>query len=136
MFKRLTMASLLLSLAVLALAATATAYKYKKPAGHDCGKATFSGGFGGPPPSNVPKNATPQLDTLIVHGKISCAQAKHVMATFEMSFNTPAGGSKGISPSGWSCAFSKKEGGDECTNPSHTTIADGVVYKAPKRTKH
>jgi hypothetical protein len=21
-------------------------------------------------------------------------------------------------------------------NPSHTTIADGVVYKAPKRTKH
>ena len=56
MRKRPFATGLLLGLAalILILATTASAYLYKKPAGHDCGKATFTGGFGGPLPSNVP----------------------------------------------------------------------------------
>ena len=135
MFKRLTMTSLLLGLALLALIATASAYKYKKPAGRDCGKVTFTGGFGGQRPSNVPKNAVPQVDTFILHGNISCAKAKHVMALFEMTFNTAAGGSKGISPVGWSCGFNKKASGQECTNSAHVAISNGIVYKVPKQAK-
>jgi hypothetical protein len=133
MLRRLATMGLLLGL-VLGLATMASAYKYKKPAGRDCGKVSFSGGFGGPAPSNVPKNATPQIHTFIVRGKVSCAQAKKVMSEFEKSFNTPAGGSKGVSPAGWSCGYSKKEGGQECTNSSsHAVVANGVVYKVPKK---
>jgi len=133
MFKRHAITGLLLGLAMLILvAASASAYLYKKPAGHDCGKVTFTGGFGGPSPSNVPKNAVPQIHTFIVHGTISCATAKRVMATFEKSFNTPAGGSKGVSPAGWRCAFSKQVKGQECTNAKHVAISNGIVYVVPK----
>jgi hypothetical protein len=137
MFKRRAVTGLLLGLAmlILILATTASAYLYKKPAGRDCGKVTFTGGFGGPLPSNVPKNAVPQVHTFIVRGNISCASAKHVMASFEMSINTPAGGGKGISPAGWKCGYSKKVSGQECTNAKHVAIGNGIVYKAPKR-KH
>jgi hypothetical protein len=140
MTKRRAARRLLLGLAalILTLSATASAYKYKKLAGRDCGKVTFTGGFGGPSPSNVPKNAVPQVDTFIVHGNISCASAKHVMATFEMSINTPAGAGKGISPAGWKCGYDKKVSGQECTNSTHVAIANGIVYKVPKhkRAKH
>ena len=134
MLKRRAATGLLLSLAalILVLATTASAYLYKKPPGHDCGKVTFTGGFGGPRPSNVPANAEPQVHTFIVGGKISCAMAKHVMATFERTFNTPAGGSKGISPAGWKCGYSKKVLGQECTNAKHVEISNGIVYVAPK----
>src|SRR5271166_7123532 len=102
MLKRYATTGLLLSLAALVLivATTASAYLYKKPAGHDCGKVTFTGGFGGPAPSNVPKNAVPQIHTFIVHGSISCATAKRVMASFEKS---ATGTGKGVSPAGWKC---------------------------------
>jgi hypothetical protein len=134
MLKRRAATGLLLSLAalILVLATTASAYLYKKPPGHDCGKVTFTGGFGGPRPSNVPVNAEPQIHTFIVAGKISCATARHVMATFERTFNTPAGGSKGISPTGWKCGYSKKVLGQECTNAKHVEISNGIVYVAPK----
>jgi len=134
MLKRLAAVGLLLSLAglILVLATAVSAYLYKKPPGRDCGKVTFTGGFGGPLPSNVPKNAVPQVHTFIVHGKISCASAKHVMAQFEMTINTPAGGGKGISPSGWKCGYSKKVLGQECTNAKHVAIGNGIVYVAPK----
>jgi hypothetical protein len=137
MLKRHAATGLLLGLAalILTLAATASAYKYKKPAGRDCGKVTFSGGFGGPSPSNVPKDAVPQIDTFIVHGKISCASAKHVMAQFEMSINTPAGGGKGVSPAGWKCGYNKKVSGQECTNAKHVAISNGIVYVIPKKAK-
>jgi hypothetical protein len=134
MLKRYAATGLLLGLAatIMILATTASAYLYKKPAGHDCGKVTFTGGFGGPAPSNVPANAKPQVDTFIVKGKISCASAKHVMAQFEMTINTPAGGGKGISPSGWKCGYSKKVLGQECTNAKHVAIGNGIVYVVPK----
>jgi hypothetical protein len=133
MFKRFTITGLLLGLALLALVPTASAYTYKKPAGHDCGQATFSGGFGGPSPSNVPKNALPRLDTFIVHGRISCTQAKHVMGSFEKSFNTPAGGTTGVSPAGWRCGFNRPVGRNECVNSSsHARLANGIVYVIPK----
>jgi hypothetical protein len=137
MLKRHAATGLLLGLVALigTMATTASAYKYKKPAGRDCGKVTFTGGFGGPLPSNVPKNAVPQVHTFIVRGNISCASAKHVMASFEMSINTPAGGGKGISPAGWKCGYSKKVSGQECTNAKHVALSNGIVYKAPKR-KH
>ena len=91
MLKRYAATGLLLGLAALVLivATTASAYLYKKPAGHDCGKVTFTGGFGGPAPSNVPANAKPQVDTFIVKGKISCASAKRVMASFDEKASTP-----------------------------------------------
>jgi hypothetical protein len=130
MCKRFSITGLLLGFAVLILATTASAYLYKRPAGHDCGKATLIGGFGGPLPSNVPPGSKPQLHTFIVRGTISCATAKHVMESYEKSFDTPTGGTKGKSPADWHCAFSKKEGGDECTG-SRATVATGIVYIAP-----
>ncbi len=137
MLRRLATIGLLLSFATLTLVVTASAYTYKKPAGKDCGKTTFSGGFGGPPPSNVPKNAKPQIDTFVVRGSVSCATAKRVMAAFEKNSNTPAGGATGRSPAGWKCGFSKQEKGQECTNAStHAVIANGIVYKIPKPAKH
>jgi hypothetical protein len=134
MLKRPLATGLLLSLAALILivATTASAYLYKKPPGKDCGKVTFTGGFGGPLPSNVPKNAKPQIHTFIVHGSISCATAKRVMATFEKSFYTPAGGSKGVSPAGWKCGFSKKLKSQQCTNSKHVQISNGIVYVVGK----
>jgi hypothetical protein len=131
MFKRVTITGLLVGGALLAYLATASAYTYTRPAGQDCGKAVFAGGFGGPRPTNVPANAQPQLDTFIVHGRISCAKAKKVMAAFEKSFNTGTGGSKGVSPAGWKCEFSKKLRGNECTNSARVTISNGIVYKVP-----
>jgi hypothetical protein len=117
---------------ILILATTASAYLYKKPAGHDCGKVTFTGGFGGPAPSNVPANARPQIHTFIVHGHISCAKAKQVMASFEKSFNTPTGGSKGKSPAGWKCGYSKAVLGQECTSAAkHVEVSNGIVYISP-----
>jgi hypothetical protein len=137
MLKRLVTVGLLLALAALTPIATASAYTYKKPAGKDCGKTTFSGGFGGPLPSNVPKSAVPQVDTFVVHGSVACAKAKQVMGAFEKTFNTPAGGATGVSPAGWKCGFSKREKGQECTNIStHAAVANAIVYKIPKRTKH
>jgi hypothetical protein len=132
MRKRPFATGLLLGLAalILILATTASAYLYKKPAGHDCGKATLIGGFGGPLPSNVPRGSKPQLHTFIVRGAISCAKAKRVMESYEKSFDTSAGAAKGKSPAGWKCAFSKQEGGDECTS-SRATVATGLVYIAP-----
>jgi hypothetical protein len=115
---------------ILVLATTASAYLYKKPAGHDCGKATFTGGFGGPLPSNVPPGSKPQLHTFIVRGTVSCTKAKQVMANYEKSFYTSTGATKGKSPAGWHCAFSKKESGDECAS-SRATVANGIVYIAP-----
>lgn len=137
MLKRHAATGLLLGLValILTVAATASAYKYKKPAGRDCGKVTVTGGFGGPLPSNVPKNSVPQIHTFIIRGNISCASAKHVMASFEMSINTPAGGGKGISPAGWKCGYSKKVLGQECTNTKHVAISNGIIYKAPKQAK-
>jgi len=122
-----------LAASIVILATTASAYLYKKPAGHDCGKVTFTGGFGGPLPSNVPKNAQPQIHTFIVHGKISCARAKQVMASFEKTFDTPAGGGKGVSPAGWKCGYSKKVGGQQCTNAKHVQVSNGIVYVVPKK---
>jgi hypothetical protein len=137
MLKRRAATGLLLGLAalILTLVATASAYKYKKPAGRDCGKVTFTGGFGGPLPSNVPKTAVPQIHTFIIRGNISCTSAKHVMASFEMTINTPAGGGKGISPAGWKCGYNKKVSGQECTNSAHVAISNGIVYKVPKKAK-
>jgi hypothetical protein len=134
MLKRYAATGLLLSLVALILiaATTASAYLYKKPAGHDCGQATVVGGFGGPPPSNVPANARPQIDTFIVKGKISCATAKQIMVKFEKSFTQPGAGTKGISPAGWKCAFSKKLKGQSCTNAKHVVISNGIVYVVPK----
>jgi hypothetical protein len=134
MLKRYAATGLLLSLVALTLiaATTASAYLYKKPAGHDCGQATVVGGFGGPAPSNVPANARPQIDTFIVKGKISCATAKQVMVKFEKSFALPGAASKGISPAGWKCAFSKKLKGQSCTNAKHVVLSNGIVYVVPK----
>jgi hypothetical protein len=132
MCKRPFATGLLLGLAalILILAATASAYLYKKPAGHDCGKATLIGGFGGPAPSNVPADARPQVDTFIVKGKISCAVAKQVMDKFEKSFVTSPG--KGVSPTGWKCGFSAKLKGQSCTNSKHVVLSNGIVYVVPK----
>jgi hypothetical protein len=134
MFKRYMTTVLLLGLAasILIVATTASAYLYKKPAGQDCGKATIVGGFGGPLPSNVPANARPQIDTFIVKGKISCATAKQVMDKFEKSFAQPGAASKGISPAGWKCTFSKKLKGQSCTNSKHVVLSNGIVYVVPK----
>ena len=134
MLKRYAATGLLLSLVALILiaATTASAYLYKKPAGHDCGQATVVGGFGGPAPSNVPANARPQIDTFIVKGKISCATAKQVMVKFEKSFAQPGAASKGISPAGWKCAFSKELKGQSCTNSKHVVLSNGIVYVVPK----
>jgi hypothetical protein len=132
MRKRPIATGLLLGLAamILILATTASAYLYKKPAGHDCGKATLIGGFGGPAPSNVPADAKPQIHTFIVKGKISCAIAKQVMDEFEKSFVTSPG--KGVSPTGWKCAFSAKLKGQSCTNSKHVVLSNGIVYVVPK----
>jgi hypothetical protein len=134
MLKRYAATGLLLGLVALILiaATTASAYLYKKPAGHDCGQATVVGGFGGPAPSNVPADARPQIDTFIVKGKISCATAKQVMVKFEKSFAQPGAASKGISPAGWKCAFSKKLKGQSCTNSKHVVLSNGIVYVVPK----
>jgi hypothetical protein len=131
----LTLAALILILATTAsviLATTASAYLYEKPAGQDCGKAAIIGGFGGPSPSNVPADARPQIDTFIVKGKVSCATAKQVMDKFEKSFAQPGAASKGISPAGWKCAFSKKLKGQSCTNAKHVVISNGIVYVVAK----
>jgi hypothetical protein len=135
MLKRYAATGLLLGLAatIMILATTASAYLYKKPAGHDCGKVTFTGGFGGPAPSNVPKNAVPQIHTFIVKGTISCAKAKQVMSSFEKSFFTPAGTGKGISPAGWKCGFNAKLKGQSCTNAKHVVLSNGIVYVVPKK---
>ena len=100
MRKRPFATGLLLGLAalILILATTASAYLYKKPAGHDCGKATLIGGFGGPLPSNVPPGSKPQLHTFIVRGTISCTKAKHVMESYEKSFITPTGATRMAAP--------------------------------------
>jgi hypothetical protein len=134
MLKRHAATGLLLTLAalILILATTASAYLYKKPAGQDCGKAAIIGGFGGPSPSNVPADARPQLHTFIVKGKVSCATAKQVMDKFEKSFAQPGAASKGISPAGWKCGYSKKVLGQECTNAKHVAISNGIVYVVPK----
>jgi hypothetical protein len=135
MLRRYAATGLLLGLAasILIAATTASAYLYKKPAGKDCGEATIVGGSGGPPPSNVPANARPQIDTFIVKGKIACTAAKHVMASFEKSFAEPGAATKGISPAGWKCAFSKKLKGQSCANTAkHVVLSNGVVYVAPK----
>jgi hypothetical protein len=134
MLKRPFATGLLIGLValILTLATTASAYLYKKPTGRDCGKVTFTGGFGGPAPSNVPKNAVPQIHTFIVHGSISCATAKQVMATFEKS---ATGTGKGVSPAGWKCGFSKKLKGQQCTNAKHVAISNGIVYVVPKKAK-
>ncbi len=135
MFKRCTTTGLILGFAalIMILATTASAYLYKKSTGHDCGKVTFTGGFGGPLPSNVPKNAQPQVHTFIVHGKISCARAKQVMASFEKSFYTPAGGGKGVSPAGWKCGYSKKLEAQQRTNAKRVQVSNGIVYVVPKK---
>ncbi len=135
MLKRYAATGLLLGLAALVLivATTASAYLYKKPAGHDCGKVTFTGGFGGPAPSNVPANAKPQVDTFIVKGKISCASAKRVMASFEKSFYTPTSPGKGVSPAGWKCGYSAKLKDQSCTNAAkHVVLSNGIVYVVGK----
>jgi hypothetical protein len=134
MLKRYATTGLLLVLAasILIMATTASAYLYKKPAGKDCGQATIVGGFGGPAPSNVPANARPQIHTFIVKGKISCATAKQVMSKFEKSFAQPGAGTKGISPTGWKCAFSAKLKGQSCTNSKHVVLSNGIVYVVPK----
>ncbi|HEY3959601.1 MAG TPA: hypothetical protein VGL68_03725 [Solirubrobacteraceae bacterium] len=123
---------LLLGLAalILVLTTTASAYLYKKPAGHDCGKATLIGGFGGPAPSNVPADAKPEIHTFIVKGKISCTVAKQVMDKFEKSFVTSPG--KGLSPAGWKCGFSAKLKGQSCTDSKHVVLSNGIVYVTPK----
>jgi hypothetical protein len=132
MRKRPFVTGLMLGLAalILILATTASAYLYKKPAGHDCGKATLIGGFGGPAPSNVPADAKPQIHTFIVKGKISCAVAKQVMDKFEKSFITSPG--KGVSPAGWKCGFSAKLKGQSCTDSKHVVLSNGIVYVVPK----
>lgn len=134
MFKRYSTMGLLLGLVVLisVAATTASAYTYKKPSGQDCGKAAIIGGFGGPPPSNVPADAVPQIHTFIDQGRVACATAKRVMSAFEKSFAQPGAGTKGISPSGWKCAFSAKLKGQSCTNPKHVVISNEIVYVTPK----
>ncbi len=133
MAKRGLASGLLLGLAVLVIASTASAYTYKKPAGKDCGKATYTGGgFGGPLPANVPKNAAPQVNTFILKGHVSCAAAKHVMTSREKGFLTPGVGTKGVSPKGWKCAFSKKLAGQSCSDSAHATVYNAIVYVVPK----
>jgi hypothetical protein len=135
MRKRPFATGLLLGLAalILILATTASAYLYKRPPGQDCGKAAFTGGFGGPRPSNVPTNANPQIDTFIVRGHISCAKAKQVMTSYEKTINTPTGGSKGIAPAGWKCGYSKTALGQECVNAAkRVAVSNGIVYVVPK----
>ncbi len=136
MLKRYAATWLLLgSIAAISIAASspASAYLYKKPTGHDCGKATIVGGFGGPPPSNVSANAVPQIDTFIDRGTISCATARQVMARFEKSFFEPGGAGKGISPAGWRCGFDSSLKSQACTNKRHVVISNGIVYVTPKK---
>ncbi|HEV2975021.1 MAG TPA: hypothetical protein VGX69_08505 [Solirubrobacteraceae bacterium] len=134
MLKRYVGAGLLLGLGALALTVvtSASAYLYKKPTGHDCGKGTLIGGFGGPAPSNVAKNAIPQVHTLIDRGKISCTKAKRVMSAFEKSFLLPGASTKGVSPVGWKCGFSKSLKARSCTNSKHVVIYNAIVYVTPK----
>jgi hypothetical protein len=134
MLKRCAATGLLLGLGALVLIMTsaASAYVYKKPSGKDCGKAAIVGGFGGPRPTNVAANAIPQIDTFIVRGTISCATAKRVMNKFEKSFAQPGATSKGISPTGWKCAFSASLKGQSCSNSKHVVISNGIVWVAPK----
>ncbi len=125
MLKRNATVGLLLGLIAaisIALGGSASAYLYKKPAGHDCGKATLIGGFGGPPPSNVPRDAIPQVDTFIDRGTISCGAARRVMKEFEDSAIHAADG-KGASPAGWKCGFSASLKAQSCTNKRHVEIA-------------
>jgi len=132
MLKRYATTGLLLGLAasILIVATTASAYLYKKPAGQDCGKAGFIGGFGGPAPSNVPADAKPQVDTFIVKGKISCATAKRIMSSYEKS---AIGTGKGVSPAGWKCGFSAKLKGQSCASAAkHVVLSNGIVYVVPK----
>ena len=130
MLKRCVATGLLLALAsaTMIVVTAASAYVYTKPTGQDCGKAVVVGGFGGPRPSNVPVTSTPQIDTFIHHGSISCTKAKKVMDSFEESFARPGSDGKGISPAGWKCAFSAKLKGQACTNSKHVLISDGIVY--------
>jgi hypothetical protein len=134
MLKRYAATGLLLGLGalVLTVVTSASAYLYTKPAGHDCGKGTFIGGFGGPAPSNVAKNAIPQVHTLIERGTISCAKAKQVMSAFEKSFFQPGASSKGVSPAGWKCAFNKSLKGRSCTDSKHVVIYNAIVYVTPR----
>jgi len=113
------------------VATTASAYLYKKPAGHDCGKVTFTGGFGGPLPSNIPKNAEPQIHTFIVKGSISCAKAKQIMSSFEKS---AVGNRQRRSrrPAG-SAASAPSSRAQSCTNAAkHVVLSNGIVYVVPK----
>ncbi len=119
--------------ATIGVASPASAYLYVKPAGHDCGKATLIGGFGGPRPSNVPLNAVPQVDTFVDRGTISCATARRVMSEFEKSAIQPGANGKGVSPAGWKCAFSASLKGQSCKNGKHVVISNGIVYVTPKK---
>ena len=134
MLKRYAATGLLLGLAALLLtvATSASAYLYTKPVGHDCGKGTFIGGFGGPLPSNVAHNAVPQVHTLIDRGTISCTKAKQVMSAFEKSFFLPGASGKGVSPAGWKCGDNKKLKAQACTNSKHVLIYNAIVYVTPK----
>jgi hypothetical protein len=134
-FKRYAATGLLLGLGAaisIALSSSATAYLYKKPAGQDCGKATFIGGFGGPHPSNVSAKAIPQIHTFVDRGTISCATARRVMNQFEKSFFQPGGAGKGISPAGWKCGFSSSLKAQSCTK-QHVVISNGIVWVTPKK---
>lgn len=136
MLKRYATTGLLLGLIAaitVALGSSASAYLYKKPTGHDCGKATLIGGFGGPAPSNVPRDAVPQIHTFIDRGTIACATARKVMQEFEKSFEQPGAVGKGVSPTGWKCAYSASLKGESCTNKHHVVISNAIVYLTPKK---
>ncbi len=134
MLKRYAATGLLLGLGalVLTVVTSASAYLYTKPTGQDCGKGTVVGGFGGPRPSNVTPNEIPQIHTLIERGKVSCTKAKQVMSAFEKSFLQPGASTKGVSPAGWKCAFSKSLKGQSCTNSKHVVIYNTIVYVTPR----
>jgi hypothetical protein len=112
---------------------SASGYLYKKPTGHDCGKATLIGGFGGPRPSNVPLDALPQVHTFVDRGTISCGAARQVMKEFEKSFEQPGAAGKGIAPAGWKCAFSASLKAQACTNKRHVEISNEIVYVMPEK---
>lgn len=118
-------AALLVTIAATWSVAFTAAGKVKNPSGHDCGKVT-TGGFGGPLPTGVPKNARPEEHAFILRGHVSCAIAKSVIQTFDRGSTTGP-----TSPPGWKCAFKRSAHRNVCTRGS-VALGDGIEYKVPK----
>jgi hypothetical protein len=118
------------ALPVLALSTSAMAaphikhFKYIKPKGQDCGMPMFAGGFGGPPPTGIPKGSKPSLDVFAV-SHASCSLAKQVYNEVGKTGNPPAG---------WTCKQVSKAGENQC-HKGNSVVAEGIIYKVAHK-KH